>query len=183
MKGRFALSRDALETAALARALAAEAAGALVTFEGWVRVTGGSGAEIPRPVAVTALEYEAWDERAVAQGELVLDEATRFYRVLAAACVHRVGRLAVGDIAVWIGVTAVHREAAFDACRYIIDEVKERVPIWKKEHFADGSSAWAGAPGGRTTAVRATGGSRAGGAGGGAADIDRGQGTIRSRGR
>jgi molybdopterin synthase catalytic subunit len=172
MKGRFALSREALDPAALGAALASAAAGALVTFEGWVRVTGGSGAEIPGASAVTALEYEAWDERALAEGALVLDEATRFYGVLACACVHRVGRLAVGDVAVWIGVTAVHREAAFDACRYIIDEVKARVPIWKKEHFADGSSVWAGAPGGRTAAVRPESGGRASGR---AADIDRGQ--------
>ena len=55
---------------------------------------------------------------------------------------HRVGALAIGDLAVWVGVSAAHRGAAFDACRYIIDEVKHRVPIWKKEHYVNGDSGW-----------------------------------------
>jgi adenylyltransferase/sulfurtransferase len=62
--------------------------------------------------------------------------------VARAACVHRVGALAVGELAVWVGVSAAHRGEAFAACRYIIDEVKHRVPIWKKEHYADGDSGW-----------------------------------------
>ena len=53
-----------------------------------------------------------------------------------------VGHLHLGELAVWVGVTAEHRGAAFDACRYIIDEAKARVPIWKKEHYADGDTAW-----------------------------------------
>ena len=56
--------------------------------------------------------------------------------------VHRVGALTIGDLAVWVGVSAAHRGAAFDACRFIIDEAKARVPIWKKEHYADGTSEW-----------------------------------------
>ena len=52
------------------------------------------------------------------------------------------GKLAIGDCAVWVGVSAAHRGAAFDACRYIIDETKSRVPIWKKEHYGDGQSGW-----------------------------------------
>ena len=55
---------------------------------------------------------------------------------------HRVGSLAIGDLAVWVGVSAGHRDAAFAACRYIIDEVKQRVPIWKNEHYVDGESGW-----------------------------------------
>ena len=55
---------------------------------------------------------------------------------------NRTGDLAIGDIAVWIGVTASHRGPAFDACRWILDEVKSRVPIWKHEHYADGDAAW-----------------------------------------
>ena len=57
-------------------------------------------------------------------------------------CVHRVGTLEIGELAVWVGVSAAHRGAAFDACRYVIDEVKKRVPIWKNEHYADGESGW-----------------------------------------
>ena len=59
-------------------------------------------------------------------------------------CVHRLGHLDVGDVAVWVGAGAAHRDAAFAACRYVIDEVKARVPIWKKEHYVDGSSGWVG---------------------------------------
>ncbi|TQU84117.1 molybdopterin-converting factor chain 2, partial [Xanthomonas perforans] len=56
--------------------------------------------------------------------------------------VHRVGELRIGDMAVWVGVSAAHRGAAFDACRYIIDEVKARVPIWKHEHYLEGDADW-----------------------------------------
>jgi molybdopterin/thiamine biosynthesis adenylyltransferase/rhodanese-related sulfurtransferase len=62
--------------------------------------------------------------------------------VTRAACVHRVGSLALGDVAVWVGVSAAHRDEAFRACRYIIDEVKHRLPIWKKEHYENGDSGW-----------------------------------------
>ena len=56
--------------------------------------------------------------------------------------VHRVGHLRIGELAVWVGVSAAHRGAAFTACRYIIDELKARVPIWKKEHYTSGSTQW-----------------------------------------
>jgi molybdopterin synthase catalytic subunit len=59
-----------------------------------------------------------------------------------ALCIHRVGRLALTDLAVWVGVSATHRGEAFDACRFIIDAVKHRVPIWKKEHYRNGDSGW-----------------------------------------
>jgi len=56
--------------------------------------------------------------------------------------VHRTGELAIGEMAVWVGASAAHRDAAFAACRYVIDEVKARVPIWKHERYADDSAAW-----------------------------------------
>ena len=59
-----------------------------------------------------------------------------------AVCVHRVGELEIGDLAVWVGVSSGHRDEAFRACRYIIDEVKQRVPVWKKEYYASGDSGW-----------------------------------------
>jgi molybdopterin synthase catalytic subunit len=147
---RFILSAEPLDPSGLARELHAQAAGALVTFQGWVRVTtGASGAATSARArgAVTAMEYEAWGDRALRQGRQVVEAAAGSFDVLAVSCVHRVGRLAVGEIAVWIGVTAVHRDAAFGACRLVIDEVKRRVPIWKKEHFADGTSEWSGTAG------------------------------------
>jgi molybdopterin synthase catalytic subunit len=72
----------------------------------------------------------------------VLAEACRKYPLLRAACVHRSGLLEIGECAVWVGVSAPHRDEAFAACRYIIDQVKVRLPIWKKEHYANGHSGW-----------------------------------------
>lgn len=92
--------------------------------------------------AVDALEYETHAAIAVSEGEAVIAEARERFEIIEARCVHRVGRLAIGECAVWVGVSAGHRGAAFDACRYIIDEIKHRLPIWKKEHYRKGASAW-----------------------------------------
>jgi molybdopterin synthase catalytic subunit len=78
----------------------------------------------------------------VREGERIVAEAIARFGAARAACVHRVGELAVGELAVWVGVSAPHRDEAFRACRYIIDEVKHRLPIWKKEHYLDGDSGW-----------------------------------------
>jgi molybdopterin synthase catalytic subunit len=88
------------------------------------------------------LEYEAYVPLAEKEGENILREAREKFSLVAAACVHRVGHLQLGELAVWVGVTAEHRGAAFDACRYVIDEAKARLPIWKKEHYASGATAW-----------------------------------------
>ena len=69
-------------------------------------------------------------------------EAKARFDVIDARCVHRVGTLVIGDLAVWVCVSAAHRGAAFDACRYIIDETKRRVPIWKREHYREGDADW-----------------------------------------
>ena len=131
----FQISSASLDPTALQRALTDERAGACVTFEGWVR-TRNEG----QPVL--SLEYEAYAPLAVSEGEKILAEARAKFSLLGAACVHRTGHLVLGDLAVWVGVTAEHRGAAFDACRYIIDEAKARLPIWKKEHYASGATAW-----------------------------------------
>ena len=110
-------------------------AGGYIGFEGWVR-NHNEGKD------VTSLEYEAYPDLANKEGRRILNEAREKYSILDARCVHRTGHLQVGEIAVWVGVTAKHREAAFAACRHIIDKVKARVPIWKKEHYADGDSGW-----------------------------------------
>ncbi len=110
-------------------------AGGYVSFEGWVR-------DHNEGQAVTRLEYEAFEELAVKEGERILAEALARFPIKQARCIHRVGELALGDLAVWVGVSAAHRGEAFEACRYIIDEVKHRVPIWKKEHYRNGDSGW-----------------------------------------
>ena len=113
-------------------------AGAQVTFEGWVRDHNGGR-------SVKNLEYEAFKSLAEKEGNRILAEVRTKFPVLSVTCVHRTGLLSVGDLAIWVAVTARHRNAAFDACRYIIDEVKKRVPIWKKEHYREGDSGWVNA--------------------------------------
>lgn len=131
----FRIASDRIDPAALQRTLADERAGACVTFEGWVRNRNEG-----QPVL--SLEYEAYLPLAVSEGEKILAEARAKFALLGVACVHRVGHLQLGEMAVWVGVTAEHRGAAFEACRYIIDEAKARLPIWKKEHYTSGATAW-----------------------------------------
>jgi molybdopterin synthase catalytic subunit len=131
----FKISPTAIEPIALQHALANPRAGACVTFEGWVRNRNEG-----QPVE--SLEYEAYALLAEAEGERILAEAHNRFTLVDAMGVHRVGHLRLGDLAVWVGVTAEHRGAAFEACRYIIDEAKARLPIWKKEHYASGATTW-----------------------------------------
>jgi molybdopterin synthase catalytic subunit len=131
----FSFSHAALMPDAYRVALAEPAAGGYASFEGWVR-------DHNEGHAVTRLEYEAFEALAIKEGERIVTEAIARFGVLRAACVHRVGSLAIGDLAVWVGVSSRHRAEAFAACRYIIDEVKHRVPIWKKEHYVNGDSGW-----------------------------------------
>ena len=131
----FRFSTSELDTAALQREMRDESCGGFASFEGWVRNHNEGH-------AVTRLEYEAFAELAEKEGARIVEEARAKYGVTRAACVHRVGSLALGDVAVWVGVSAAHRDEAFRACRFIIDEVKHRVPIWKKEHYVNGDSGW-----------------------------------------
>ena len=132
---RFGFSDQPLDLTALRAGVADIANGGYASFEGWVR-------NHNEGIAVTSLEYEAFQQLAVKEGERIVAEACERFGVTVARCVHRVGALALGDVAVWVGVSAHHRDEAFRACRYIIDEVKHRVPIWKKEHYVDGDSGW-----------------------------------------
>lgn len=129
------LTSSPIDTAALQRGLADPAAGAYCAFEGWVR-NENEGREVER------LEYEAYEPLVLVEGEKVLAEAMERFACRAVHCVHRVGLLELGECAVWIGVAAPHRDEAFKACRYIIDQIKVRLPIWKKEHYVDGDSGW-----------------------------------------
>jgi len=132
---RFRLQADPIDGTALRRELQAHAAGGFVCFEGWVR-------EQHAGRAVRRLDYQAYETLAASEGERILGEARARFDLVDLRCEHRMGTLELGDVAVWVGVSAAHRDAAFVACRYVIDEVKRRVPIWKREHYADGDSGW-----------------------------------------
>jgi molybdopterin synthase catalytic subunit len=110
-------------------------AGGFCSFEGWVR-------NHHQGKSVEHLEYEAYPALAEKEGTRILAEAIDKFELHHAACVHRTGAIELGGLAVVVCVSSSHRDAAFKACRYIIDEVKSRVPIWKKEFFADGESGW-----------------------------------------
>ena len=131
----FSLSESAIDPAALTRRLDAEGVGAVVTFEGLVR-------DHNEGRAVRGLAYEAYAELAEAEGAKIIEEVRARFQIGQALCVHRIGELVPGELAVWVGVCAAHRDAAFAACRYVIDEVKSRVPIWKREHYAEGEPEW-----------------------------------------
>ena len=132
---KFQISPRPIEPQSAQRELTHTSAGACATFEGWVR-------NHNEGQAVASLEYEAYAQLAEAEGNRIMTEAVAKFDLLAAQAVHRVGHLQIGDMAVWVGVAAAHRGPAFDACRFIIDELKARVPIWKKEHYVAGASAW-----------------------------------------
>ena len=132
---QFRITADSISAPERAQSLQHAQAGACATFEGWVR-------NHNEGQAVASLEYEAYAELAEAEGNRILTEAREKFDLLAVEAVHRVGHLQIGDMAVWVGVAAAHRGPAFDACRLIIDELKARVPIWKKEHYVAGASAW-----------------------------------------
>lgn len=130
----FSLSNTPIDTDALKRLVNTPEAGAYVAFEGWVR-------ENNEGKKVTALEYEAYEELAVKEGKKILQEARKL-DILKAHCVHRTGPLKIGELAVIVVVSSAHRKEAFQACEFIINEIKKRVPIWKRESYADGSTAW-----------------------------------------
>jgi molybdopterin synthase catalytic subunit len=131
----FSMSSAPIDIAAVRAAMADENCGAYAQFEGWVRNV-NDGRDVMR------LEYEAHEPLAEREGLRIIEEAVRQFGLTRAACVHRTGLLELGDCAVIVAVTAPHRDEAFNGCRYIIDEVKQRLPIWKKEHYATGETEW-----------------------------------------
>ncbi len=131
----FRFSRTPIDVASLRTELADPTCGGYTSFEGLVR-------NHNEGMSVRHLEYEAFEPLAVKEGERIVAEAIKRFGIERAACVHRIGDLAIGEMAVWVGASARHRDEAFRACRYIIDEVKHRVPIWKKEHYENGDSGW-----------------------------------------
>lgn len=131
----FDLSETTINDKALKQKILDSSAGGFVCFEGWVR-------DHNQGKNVHKLAYEAYPKLAIKEGNRIIAEAIEKFDIKKANCTHRVGLLEIGDMAVWVGVSAAHRDAAFKACRYILDEVKSRVPIWKNETWTDGESGW-----------------------------------------
>ncbi len=132
---RFELAGSEIDVVGLRLPLRDEHAGAYASFEGWVR-------DHNEGRTVQGLHYEAYVALAEKEGERIIEEALDRFDIVEARCVHRIGELRIGELAVWVGVSAAHRGAAFDACRYVIDEVKSRVPIWKQERYREGDAGW-----------------------------------------
>ena len=143
---------DARRVASLLEAVPTAADGAVATFVGQTRETPGTPAPGQEVEAarfagqrVDGLEYEAFEPMALAVLEAIAGEIDERFGVRRLAILHRVGSVAVGEFSVAIVAAAPHRDAAFAACRYAIEELKARAPIWKAERFADGQ-VWMGAP-------------------------------------
>jgi len=130
-----AIVSEIIDTAALVEGIKRPEDGALAIFEGIVR-------NHSRGRTTGFLEYEAYEEMALRQMEELAKQALTQFQIRDLAMVHRTGRLEIGETSVAIVVASAHRAAAFDACRWLIDTLKRTVPIWKKEHFADGA-VWA----------------------------------------
>ncbi len=131
----FTISETSINADKLKKQTLDPSAGGFACFEGWVR-NHNQGKD------VTKLAYEAYNKLAIKEGNRIIQEAHKKYAITKAFCSHRIGLLEIGDMAVWVGVSAAHRDAAFKACRYILDQVKARVPIWKNESWVDGESGW-----------------------------------------
>jgi molybdopterin synthase catalytic subunit len=132
----IAIVEGAIALDALVDAVRTDACGAVVTFLGVVRAT-SAGDERP----VDGLTYEAYPAMALAEMQTIAREARTQFDV-DVAIVHRTGALALGEASVGIAAASAHRGVAFDACEFVIDQLKLRVPVWKKEHYLDGEATW-----------------------------------------
>ncbi len=126
------LVREPIDRDALVASLKQPADGAVVVFDGIVR-------DNTRGRKTLYLDYEAYEEMALAEMQKLASEAGERFAIDRVGVVHRLGRLEIGESSIVIVVTSAHRGAAFDACRWLIDTLKRTVPVWKKEHFADGA--------------------------------------------
>ena len=132
---RIELTREVIPNTAIAREVRADEDGAVAAFDGCVRNHSHGRSTL-------YLEYEAYESMALAKMREIAEHVHDSFAIDRVAIVHRLGRLEIGETSVFIAVSAAHRAAAFDACRYAIDTLKKTVPIWKKEFFADGA-VWA----------------------------------------
>lgn len=133
--GRFVITTDPLQPDVASELVGGQQMGALCTFVGTVRGVTGD-------VHTTHLFYEAYPDMAVAEMERIAAEIKQRWPDVHVAMQHRIGKVDIGEAAVVIAVAAPHRDNAFPACRFGIDEVKRRCPIWKKEYYTDGVTEW-----------------------------------------
>ena len=129
------IDQNPIDAQAVVRAVQSPAAGAVVLFLGTAREKNGGR-------KTSSLEYEAYPEMARAKLAELDEEARRRWPLVECAVVHRLGHLEVGEISVAVAVSSAHREPAFEAGKWLIDRIKEVVPIWKRENWADGASEW-----------------------------------------
>ena len=132
---RIEITRNRIPNAEIAAQVRTDEDGAVASFDGCVRNHSHGRATL-------YLEYEAYEEMALVKMREIAAHIHANYPIRRVAILHRLGRLEIGETSVFIAVSAAHRAAAFDACRYAIDTLKKTVPIWKKEFFADGA-VWA----------------------------------------
>jgi len=131
----FEISSKSIDLLAFREQLIDQGCGAYVQFDGWVR-DHNEGQKVLR------LEYEVYQPIAVKVGALIIDEARQRFGVSNAFAIHRSGLMELTEVAVVVAVSSPHRGEAFDACRYIIDQAKVRLPIWKKEYYESGEAEW-----------------------------------------
>ena len=134
-RSRVAVVEDVVDVGALLEEVGDPKAGAVALFLGTVRN------HSPHREGVTHLEYEVYRTQVCEKIIEIVSEAVQRWSVVAVAVEHRMGRVEVGEVAVAVAVSSGHRAEAFAAARYLIDELKERAPIWKKEHW-DGGAEW-----------------------------------------
>ncbi len=133
------LTDDPIDTAAVLESVRTPQAGGVVLFLGTVR-------EFTAGRQTDWLEYEAYRPMAAARMAALVEETSARWPVLKATVVHRLGRLGLGEISVAVAVSTPHRADAFEAGRHLIDRLKEEVPIWKQEHWSDGTVEWVHPP-------------------------------------
>ena len=132
---RAAMVDRPIDSAALLREVAGHHNGASVLFVGTVR-------EMNEGSAVSGLDYSAYGEMAQRELSEIVAEAAKRWDTDDIVCEHRTGTLELGDVSVAIAAAHAHRGQAFDAARYVIEELKKRAPIWKREHYVDGRADW-----------------------------------------
>jgi molybdopterin synthase catalytic subunit len=132
---RASIVAGEIDPASLIHEVSSPRYGAISLFVGTVR-------EVNEGRSVSGIEYSAYKSMASAELERILDEAVERFGISALVVEHRIGLLGLGEVSVAIAAAHPHRAPALDSTRYVIEEIKKRVPIWKKEHYADGTREW-----------------------------------------